>query len=103
VLFRSPTNIRSRSKILRRVQQAALGGMQQGDIVKAHCNRCSGERNHFIIHVHEEEWSEDLGDQAWISGKDRYELLKCAGCNDVRLRHTNWFSEHVKKEPFLVR
>jgi hypothetical protein len=68
--------------------------VEQGDIIKAHCNRCSGERNHFIIHVHEEEWSEDLGDEAFISGKDRYELLKCAGCGDVRLRHTNWFSEH---------
>ena len=53
--------------------------MEQGDIVKARCNRCSGERNHFIIHVDEEEWSEDLGDEAFISGKDRYELLKCAG------------------------
>jgi hypothetical protein len=68
--------------------------MEQGDIVKAHCNRCSGKRNHFIIHAHEEQWSDDLGDEAFISGKDRYELLKCAGCGDVRLRHTNWFSEH---------
>jgi hypothetical protein len=50
--------------------------MEQGDIVKAHCNRCSGDRNHFIIHVHEEEWSEDLGNEAFISGKDRYKLLK---------------------------
>ena len=42
--------------------------MDQGDIVKAHCNRCSGERNHFIIYVHEGEWTEDLheviGDEA---------------------------------------
>ena len=72
--------------------------MEQGDIVKAHCNRCSGERNHFIIHVHEEEWSEDIGDETFVSGKDHYELLKCAGCGDVRLRHINWFEGHLDEE-----
>ena len=80
--------------------------MDQGDIVKAHCNRCSGERNHFIIYVHEGEWTEDLheviGDEviteaiteAITCGKDRYELLKCTGCGDVRLRCTHWFTEY---------
>jgi len=72
--------------------------MEQGDIVRAHCNRCSGDRNHFIIHAHQEEWSEDIGDHTFISGKDHYELLKCAGCGDVRLRHTNWFSEQVGED-----
>lgn len=72
--------------------------MEQGDIVKAHCNRCSGNRNHFVIYAHQEKWTEDLGNEAFISGEDRYELLKCAGCGDFRLRHTNWFSEHIDEQ-----
>ncbi len=72
--------------------------MEQGDIVSAHCNRCSGNRNHFIIYAHQEKWSEDIGDETFVSGKDLYELLKCAGCGDVRLRHTNWFEGQVDEE-----
>ena len=74
--------------------------MEQSDIVvKAHCNRCSGERDHFILYVHEGEWTEDLREEgcpdtcqteAIICGEDRYELLKCSGCGDVRLRCTHW-------------
>ncbi len=71
--------------------------MEQGDIVKAHCNRCSGERNHFILYVHEGEWTQDLPEDldagAIICGEDRYELLKCTGCGDVRLRCTYWVTE----------
>ena len=70
--------------------------MDQGDIVKAYCNRCSGERNHFIIYVHEGECTEDLheviGDEviteAITCGKDRYELLKCTGCGRSTTMYT---------------
>jgi len=72
--------------------------MEQGDIVKARCDRCSGNRNHFIIYAHQEKWNEDLGDETFISGEDHYELLKCAGCGDVRLRHTNWFEGRMDEE-----
>ncbi len=61
--------------------------MEQGDIVSAHCNRCSGNRNHFIIYAHQEKWSEDIGDETFVSGKDLYELLKC-----------NWFEGQVDEE-----
>ena len=50
------------------------------NIAQAHCNRCSGERNHFILYVHEGEWSQDLPEDldagAIICGEVRYELLK---------------------------
>src|SRR5512133_1381024 len=72
--------------------------MEQGDIIEAHCNRCLGDRNHFVVHAHQEKWSKDLGDETFISGEDRFELLKCAGCGDVRLRHTNWFSEQADEQ-----
>ena len=32
--------------------------MEQGDIVKAHCNVCEGERNHLIVHCHDKKWEE---------------------------------------------
>jgi hypothetical protein len=67
--------------------------MNQGDIVKAHCNLCAGERNHLIVHLHKTGWSEEIADDARIYGEDRYELLQCAGCESVTLRHTSFHSE----------
>ena len=62
--------------------------MEQGDIVKAHCNQCSGERNHFIIYTDTETWEDEVS-----AGENQYELLKCAGCGDVHFRHTNCSTE----------
>lgn len=28
-----------------------------------------------------------------MSGSDAYETLKCCGCDNIKLRHTSWFSE----------
>jgi Domain of unknown function (DUF4145) len=72
--------------------------MEQGGIVKAHCDGCSGERNHHVVHAYEEKWSDEVADDTFVSGSDHYELLKCAGCNSIRLRHTNWFSENAGDE-----
>jgi hypothetical protein len=57
---------------------------------KAHCNTCGGERNHDLLHSEKTSWQDD---DAHISGSDRYETLKCCGCENVKLRHTSWFSE----------
>ena len=58
---------------------------------KAPCNQCSGDRNHDVLHSEKTSWSDD--DQG-ISGGDSYETLKCLGCDNIKLRHTSWFSEH---------
>lgn len=65
----------------------------QADITKAHCNFCVGKRNHLFIHKHERKWEEQISDDPpdWIYGKDLYELLQCAGCERITLRHTAWF------------
>jgi hypothetical protein len=57
---------------------------------KAHCNSCNGDRNHEVLHTEETSWAdEDHG----VSGRDKYETLKCLGCDSIKLRHTSWFSE----------
>lgn len=57
---------------------------------RAHCNNCGGERNHGVLHAERTSWSDD---EHAISGGDKYETLKCLGCDNVILRHTSWFSE----------
>ena len=61
-----------------------------GTKTKAHCNNCQGERNHEILSVEKTNWSDEETD---FCGSDRYEMLKCGGCDRVILRHTAWFSE----------
>lgn len=63
---------------------------------KAHCNKCHGDRNHEILFIETTSWSDD---KIGISGSDKYEMLKCRGCDRVIIRHTQWISE--LPEPFV--
>jgi len=74
--------------------------MEQGDIVRARCNACAGERKQFVVHYYKTKWKEDVSDDppAFIYGEDSYELLQCAGCDAVMLRHTSVHSEHRDDE-----
>ena len=78
--------------------------MEQGDIVKGHCNHCEGERKHLIVHYYATKWTENLSDDppACMYGEDRYELLQCAGCDAVTLRHTTIFPEQTDDEGRLL-
>ncbi|MDD5154425.1 MAG: hypothetical protein PHR03_07150 [Desulfovibrionales bacterium] len=67
-------------------------------IIKAHCNRCQGERNQEVLHSEEFSWEEKLDDGYPISGTDIYEMLKCCGCDSIILRHTEWFSGNMDSE-----
>lgn len=64
--------------------------MAAASTTQAHCNACSGLRNHFVLHAERTRWNDH--DQG-ISGGDTYETLKCCGCDAVKLRHSSWFSE----------
>lgn len=57
---------------------------------KAHCNTCGGERNHEVLHSERTSWEDP---EHPISGSDTYQTLKCCGCENIKLRHTSWFSE----------
>lgn len=68
----------------------------QPDLTKAHCNSCAGVRSHFILYEHKEEWKEEITDDPRddITGTDRYELLKCAGCEHIVFRHVAIHSQN---------
>ncbi|MER8638694.1 DUF4145 domain-containing protein [Mesorhizobium sp. M1365] len=73
-------------------------------IVKSHCNKCGGERNHLVLHREHSSWVEDVdGGRNSISGSDTYYMLKCAGCDEVQLRHESWFSENYPDDEPTVR
>jgi Domain of unknown function (DUF4145) len=65
------------------------------ETTKAHCNNCSGERNHEVLHSEKTDW--DDSENAWngnfVSGSKTYETLKCCGCENIKLRYTYWFLE----------
>lgn len=78
--------------------------MKQGDIIKAHCNGCDGECNHSVLHYYAKEWREQIHDDPPIEicSEDLFELLQCAGCEHVTLRHTHLFSEDTDQEGRMV-
>jgi Domain of unknown function (DUF4145) len=57
----------------------------------AHCNRCSGDTNHDVLHSERSEWHDET---YGISSVDAYDTLKCKGCNQIKLRHSSWYSEN---------
>jgi hypothetical protein len=62
-------------------------------IIKAHCNTCLGERNHSVLHEEEQLWDEEYEPGIFIYGGDRFRMIKCCGCDSVKLQHSDWFSE----------
>lgn len=69
------------------------GTKTMSEIVKEHCNNCTGKRNHEVLYHSKIDWSEDIDERFSICGSDTYELLKCCGCENVQFRHKSWFSE----------
>lgn len=63
--------------------------------VKEHCNKCLGWRNQTIVHTEQTGWSEEIDedDGICIDGGDIWDLMRCLGCDTVRLKHRSWFSE----------
>lgn len=66
------------------------------DKTLGHCNRCGPKTNHIVLFEERTSWSHE---EYPIWGSDRYELLKCAGCDSIKLRHTTIFSEDDPEHP----
>jgi hypothetical protein len=64
-----------------------------GLLTKAHCNACGPDRNHEVLRSVRKEGEEQIEEGISIWWVDEYELLTCAGCEVVTLRHTHRFSE----------
>jgi len=61
---------------------------------KAFCGNCRTETKHFLLGEDKSDWKSFDSDGSPISGEILHELLKCAGCEFVSLRQTEWFSEY---------
>jgi hypothetical protein len=61
--------------------------------MKTHCNYCSNETNHRILHTEKTGWSHEIDEYSSVDGGDNYILLVCAGCDNIKLLRQSWFSE----------
>ncbi len=68
--------------------------MASTSTTKAHCNMCGPDRNHEVLHRERTEGSEQYDQYSSIDWWDLYEMLRCAGCGNITMRHTSYFSEH---------
>lgn len=64
-----------------------------GKIVKSHCNRCVGIKNHDLLLERREEFADlDEDGAPAFSEYDEYEFLQCRGCGSYSMRNTYWNS-----------
>ena len=62
--------------------------VEEPKVVRAHCNRCNGERNAFVRATHDANGGDGVVD--WGS---TYDILECCGCQSVNFRREQWCSE----------
>lgn len=72
----------------------------------AHCNRCGPGTNHHVLYSERVEWEDFVeyndGGGFHVEGTHTYELLKCGGCDSVRLRHTETCSDWSPGERHII-
>lgn len=67
--------------------------MRIGEKIKDRCNSCGASVNHEVINIQRRRDSELINNEFEISWGDDYTILKCYGCDSVRIKHEDWFSE----------
>lgn len=60
--------------------------------IKAHCNSCGPWITHKILKKIEKRDDDD--EAGWVSG-DTYQLIQCAGCDAIHLKHDAWNNHEV--------
>lgn len=66
---------------------------------KAHCNECGGSRDHAVLKTERTDWHDD---EHPIWGGRQYDMLRCRGCGEVKLRRAEWFSENTDERGRMV-
>lgn len=65
-------------------------GKTDGKVYKLPCRICDVKTNHVALKSIENLWSEDRDE---IRGRDRFEIVKCQGCDQISFRSTSSHSE----------
>jgi Domain of unknown function (DUF4145) len=85
---------------MRLAQQAKTGhelerfillSMAKRELTRSHCNECGRPTRHHVLcakQINDSTEAEGYGEIQWA---DKYELVECAGCESVSMRHTYWF------------
>jgi Domain of unknown function (DUF4145) len=67
------------------------------ETTKEHCNKCLSWTNHTIAYSETTRWSEVLDNEYGhsIDGGDIWDLMRCLGCDTIKLKHRSWCSEET--------
>lgn len=60
--------------------------------MRSYCRICERDTNHKIISEEIVDF-EDEGSE--VFGQDKYQIIRCMGCNNVAFREEGWFSEDI--------
>jgi hypothetical protein len=63
--------------------------------MKVFCNRCNRQTNHIVV---KEEESTLRDDEAEVVFWDKYEIVKCSGCEEISFRHLSSNSDDYSPE-----
>jgi hypothetical protein len=68
--------------------------MSTDQVVRVHCNKCQIETKHLVLYPpHKQEGSEPPEENYQITWMTIYEILECAGCEEICIRRRFYFSE----------
>ncbi|WP_260293668.1 DUF4145 domain-containing protein [Sedimenticola hydrogenitrophicus] len=72
--------------------------MKTGEVIKDLCNSCGPSVNYTVKNVLRRTDSEVFEGQFEVSWGDSYTVLQCNGCDAVKIKHNDWFSEDVEAD-----
>ena len=82
-----------------KVEEKVELNKSQGEKFKAFCATCKSDTNHEAIQTVDVSGSEEIRygpgahDRDSVDWADRYQVIKCLGCDTFSFCHRNWFSE----------
>ena len=80
-----------------RVTEETILNETQNKKLKVYCSKCTQETNHVVVQSVDCVGSEEIGqfddDPETIDWSNRYQIVKCQGCDTITFRHVSWFSE----------
>ena len=63
---------------------------RKATLTKSHCNRCARETNHHVLRTRDFSESFEVEGYGDTYQSDRYELLECAGCENISMRRIQY-------------